>query len=397
MTQAPGTRFVDGLRVTPTHLNHVQAVADRALADLRRVVGLDRVALGFRLSVDDAGRVVLSPGLGLTASGLPVRRDEQAVVTLPAGSAPVPVGLRAVAHEDDATRVGDVATIVDLLTEVIAPADAADPDTLVVGRVVRDADPPTVEQDAARFVPVLAHRHSATWVAGADGIDRYDGDAVDVSQGPAGEKGNKGDKGDKGDPGEPGERGEKGDKGDAGEPGEPGAPGDPGTPGAQGEKGDPGERGEQGPPGAGLPTDVTVLKRINWDMGAGVSPNDVVATAAKLRLDFSADLNHDVIDKFDTAAVRVFAVPSNATSPVVNLERKLAPSGNSLRISANVDDSTVGVFRQVGGAVQIDIVTDFLLDTDGLPVSPTLAAVLGTAAVALPGGLMRLTLPVRPG
>ena len=48
MTDAPSTRFVDGLRVTPAHLNHLHSVASAAIADLRRLVGRDRVALGFR-------------------------------------------------------------------------------------------------------------------------------------------------------------------------------------------------------------------------------------------------------------------------------------------------------------------------------------------------------------
>ena len=79
MTDAPSTRFVDGLRVTPAHLNHLHSVAGGAIADLRRLVGRDRVALGFRLMADGAA-VVLTPGLGFTRSGLPVRRDEPVVV-----------------------------------------------------------------------------------------------------------------------------------------------------------------------------------------------------------------------------------------------------------------------------------------------------------------------------
>ena len=102
----PGTRFVDGLRVTPAHLNHLQAVAAAAADDLRRVVGLGRVGAGLRIDVDDDGAVVLSPGVGFTSGGAVVRRDEPTAIPLPDDEARLMVGLRAVTLEDESTRVG---------------------------------------------------------------------------------------------------------------------------------------------------------------------------------------------------------------------------------------------------------------------------------------------------
>src|SRR5687767_14903685 len=106
MTDIPGTRFVDGLRVRPVHLNHLQSVLAKGLDDLRRVTGTGRVGAGLRLVVE-GDAVQLTAGLGFTPSGHPVRRDEATTVTVPDGTDPTPVGVRAVSRPDDATMQGE--------------------------------------------------------------------------------------------------------------------------------------------------------------------------------------------------------------------------------------------------------------------------------------------------
>ena len=68
MTDAPRAQFVDGLRVTALHLNHLQWAALRAVADLREIVGHGRIGAGLRL-VEDAGSVTVSAGVGFTPGG----------------------------------------------------------------------------------------------------------------------------------------------------------------------------------------------------------------------------------------------------------------------------------------------------------------------------------------
>ena len=217
MADEPGTRFVDGLRVTPSHLNHLQTVAAQGIADLRTVVGRGMIGAGLRIVAADDGSLSISPGLALTPSGQPVRLDLPVVVELAADATEAAVGLRAVSHDDPATMVGDVATIVTLLTEVVVPADAADPDTVVIGTLTRDGDAVTVTQDPARFVARAGHRHGGGFEQDGAGIWRFDGAVLDL-----------GDiEGVQGPPGPPGEAGAPGEPGAAGAPGPAGSPARP--------------------------------------------------------------------------------------------------------------------------------------------------------------------------
>ena len=61
MIDAPRANFVDGLRVTALHLNHLQDSALAAAEDLREIVGLGRIGIGLRLVVE-GGAVTLSRG-----------------------------------------------------------------------------------------------------------------------------------------------------------------------------------------------------------------------------------------------------------------------------------------------------------------------------------------------
>jgi len=68
MTDAPRAHFVDGLRVTALHLNHLQDSALGASEDLREIVGLGRIGLGLRLMAD-GGTVTLTRGLAIAPDG----------------------------------------------------------------------------------------------------------------------------------------------------------------------------------------------------------------------------------------------------------------------------------------------------------------------------------------
>ena len=101
-------------------------MAAQGIADLRTVVGRQMVGAGLRIVAAEDGSLSISPGLALTASGQPVRLDLPVLVELPADSTAAAVGLKAVSQADPATMVGDVPTIVTLLTEVVVPANVAD-------------------------------------------------------------------------------------------------------------------------------------------------------------------------------------------------------------------------------------------------------------------------------
>ncbi len=255
--------FVDGLRVTPEHLNHMQETLAQGLRDLRCALGLHRIAWGLRLLVSDDGTTVtLSKGLALAASGqrLAVNEDVDLEFDTTAPEQPgvsteeFKVVLRAANHDQPLARVGEVATIIfaDTSLLVVPAAEPLAENDFVVGMLTTGAEGISVHQDEALFLSPSYHAHTGTHFQDANGIWRYDGAAIEATaiSGPAGPAGDQGIPGEKGEPGEPGLPGEKGDPGAKGDPGIPGPKGDPGEPGSMGPPGLPGAQGPQGVTGA---------------------------------------------------------------------------------------------------------------------------------------------------
>jgi hypothetical protein len=158
----------------------------------------------------------------------------------------------------------------------------------------------------------------------------------------------------------------------------------------------PGPQGIQGEPGGGL--DVPFLKSLNWDPGEPVAANDAATLAQRLALSWTAAVDPDRFFRFERAAVQVFSAPDSPEFPVRSLTRAIKPSRNNVFIS--VDPGQVGFeeLLRVGGALLIDIVCDYLVDANGLPFSSSLSPMLtGMDKALTPGGLLRLSLVVRPG
>ena len=263
MSNEQGTVFVDGLRVTSQHLNHLEASAQQAVGDLRRVLGLAHVGFGFRIEVAEDGQsATLTPGLGFTSGGQRVALDEGAALAVPDGDGPFAVALTAGSHADPATLVGDTGTIIFSDTSVSVAADAAaGPDTLVVGTIARSDATLTATQDASLFLAPASHGHSGAFYQDGLGLWRFDGPLLAQTDetagppgppGPAGADGPQGPAGPPGDPGPqgpPGETGPEGPVGPDGPQGPAGGQGDAGPSGAPGPPGDAGPMGFTGPPG----------------------------------------------------------------------------------------------------------------------------------------------------
>ena len=67
MAQDPRTLFVDGLRVTAAHMQHLQDALREAVLDVRRVIGLGHIGWGLRITVA-GNRATISPGVAFTAT-----------------------------------------------------------------------------------------------------------------------------------------------------------------------------------------------------------------------------------------------------------------------------------------------------------------------------------------
>ena len=404
MTEAAGTRFVDGLRVTPAHLNHVQAVAEAAAADLRRVVGHGRIASGFVVTVD-GDAATLSPGVAVAPSGQPLRRDEPALLDVPDGAGPFHVVLTAVNAVDESAVVDDQPTIVHLRTEiaVVAEEPADDPDALAVARLSRDAEGAlAVEPLLDRYVPGPDHRHRGTLEQDADGEWRWDGAPLDGGggQGPEGPPGPPGPPGPQGEPGPPGPAGPPGPQGPPGPPGPPGPQGPPGPPGPQGPSGPPGPpgpagpQGPAGPPGLGLPGDLVRVIGTSWPLTRPLDPGELRQALRPLEVQFSGEFG--VVEDAllpATMVLRTHPFRGGAVRPVVG---QVEIARDILRFVGQLDDQA---FEEMigGGLVTVDIACDYLFDRNRRPLSASLSDVFGHDPLPRPGGLLRLAILVRFG
>ena len=254
------SQFVEGLRVTAEHLQHLQDRLRESVLDLRRGVGLAHVAWGLRVQVAD-GQVRVEPGVALSPGG--VRLAVDSALTLGPPAAGQRVVLRAANADVAALRVGSRPTVITLLTSAaLEPDDAGDPgpDALVIARLAAGDGGPQVQQDDALFVAAGAHTHSGEHRQGADGRWYFDGMRLDGSAGPPGPAGPAGPDGAAGPPGPPGAdgaAGPAGPQGEAGPPGPPGPPGDGGGGEGTGPAGPPGPAGEAGPVGPPGPAGET--------------------------------------------------------------------------------------------------------------------------------------------
>ncbi|MBL8483519.1 MAG: hypothetical protein JNJ60_15080, partial [Rhodocyclaceae bacterium] len=147
------SQFVDGLRVTADHLEHAQDRLREAVLDLRRSLGLGRIAWGLRAQLS-GGSVTLDPGVAFAPGG--VRLFVDAPLNLGAPPAPpARLVLRAANADAAALRVGSTPTLITLQTTASLEADdGADPgaDALVIARLSAGDGGPAFAQDDALFV-----------------------------------------------------------------------------------------------------------------------------------------------------------------------------------------------------------------------------------------------------
>ena len=252
MTDDAHSQFIDGLRVTAEHLQHLQDRLHESVIDLRRTVGLKRIAWGLHATLD-GGSVKLDPGCAFAPSGIRLFVDASLNLGIP--TLPARIVLRANNADKVALRVAGTPTLITQLTTALLEADDGSPigdDALVIATISTVDDTMTLVQDANLFVATGRHSHSGNHFQDEQGRWHFDGpklSGVKGDKGDPGAPGLQGDKGDKGDPGAPGLQGDKGDKGDPGAPGLQGDKGDKGDPGAPGLQGDKGDKGDPGAPG----------------------------------------------------------------------------------------------------------------------------------------------------
>ncbi|SEA37815.1 Collagen triple helix repeat-containing protein [Thiothrix caldifontis] len=262
MSDDAHSQFMDGQRVSALHLQHLQDRLREAIADIRRSIGLDKIAWGLRATLE-GGQVRVLPGVAFAKSGVRLSLDDIAQAALPADGSPWRVVLRGQNGDIEDLRHNQAPTVITLTTQLAIESDNGDVDNSTI--IIATVDGTGLTQNPDRFVATGYHSHSGEWRQDNMGRWHFDGPALDGPPGPQGAAGAKGDKGDTGATGAAGATGAKGDKGDTGATGATGAKGDKGDTGATGAAGATGAKGDKGDAGA---TGATGAKGDKGDTGA---------------------------------------------------------------------------------------------------------------------------------
>src|SRR5215471_7428851 len=167
------TQFVDGLRVTAEHLQHLQDRLREAVLDVRNTIGLSRIAWGLKATFNaGTSSVDVTPGVAFAPSGIRLAVDSALAVAVPSGdNASLALVVRGVHSDKAALRFNGLPTVItlDARAEIGAPPDETDTDALVIATVTRGGDGVTVAQDDALFVAAGTHGHTGTHVQDAAG------------------------------------------------------------------------------------------------------------------------------------------------------------------------------------------------------------------------------------
>ncbi len=446
------SNFVDGLRVTPEHLNHLQGVLAQGIEDLRCTLGLNRIAWGLRLLVsEDGAKVTLTRGVALSKKGLRLAQSEDIVLNIPETAPSFQLILRPGNHDQPLARIGEVQTIIFADTDLhILPAgEETEEDDFVVGLISRAENGTfTVSQDDTLYLTTAYHGHSGEFFQDTAGRWRFDGTSIEAStipgpqgepglkgdqgdtgergpQGVPGPKGDKGDAGDQGPQGVPGPKGDKGDNGDQGPQGVPGSKGDKGdagatgpqgVPGPKGDKGDTGDQGPQGEPGpkgdkgdagatgpqgpSGLPEKVVVINKISWAPFRPITSGEIpkLLLEAGLQFSFSDALEPSLLEKVGANCIRVqlqtqsgllclLAGRIKFSSLVPNQLTWHATSGEILEKYLDRNQPTI---------ILVDLLADYLLGANKLPVSGSAGQIMGLPGPYLPGGIFAGWIMISP-
>ncbi len=377
MVEDARTEFVDGLRVTAEHLQHLQDRLREAVRDVRLSLGPGRIAWGLRAGVE-AGRIALAPGVAFSPEGVRLALDAPASLEVPADPGPWHLVLRGINADEPALRVGEVATLITLLAQpALEPDDGAPPGagTLAIGSVARAGDGTlAVAQPEALFLAVGHHAHSGTHFQDAEGRWHYDGAPLAGTQGPQGDPGAAGPQGPQGDPGP---------QGPAGEPGPAGPQGEAGPPGPQGPAG---AQGLQGPAGPEL--DAPFVTEVSWPQGQVLPADEALAQLGRLGWALSAPLHPNLLEQSPEVVEVWFAQAGTDPAPLAVLHGalKLAPD----RIAWGASDARETLARLLGsgGRVSIRLHCAHLFDAREQVFSAAADALTRVKSPHLPGGTL---------
>lgn len=173
-------KFLDGMRVTIEHMEHLQALWLSAAVQLRKAIGTGKVSYGLKVEPAPGNKVRVGSGLAFDRKGRPLALEEEREVALDFGISKT-LYLALVYAQRSGVIVSGVPTLV--FNEVkIETRTAAPPytDDAVVFAELRGGDGGAVSvvQRGDWYMPPLDHGHSGEFKLDADMRWRYDGHAL---------------------------------------------------------------------------------------------------------------------------------------------------------------------------------------------------------------------------
>lgn len=178
--------FLDGMRISKEHLEHLQAYLHLATLQLRQGLGEGKVLHGLKVEAS-GGAIVIGPGLAFDALGRPLSLDEDRILTPAFGAAGV---LHAVLAHD--LRYGQFfkgfpTIISDHVKLELRPAPPPYADGAVRFAEIRPAPEGSagpaflIAQSGHWYLPPLDHGHSGRFFNDAQSRMRYDGDPMGLA------------------------------------------------------------------------------------------------------------------------------------------------------------------------------------------------------------------------
>lgn len=171
--------FLDGMRISREHLEHLQAYLHLAILQMRETVGEGKVAHGLKAEAD-GGNLKVSPGLAFDGFGRPLALDDAR--TLPVDITAAPVLYAVLVHDlrYDAFFKGFPTVIRDFVKLELRPVAPPYADGAVRFAELRpapagDAAPFLIAQSGGWYLPPLDHGHTGRFFTDAQGRMRFDG------------------------------------------------------------------------------------------------------------------------------------------------------------------------------------------------------------------------------
>jgi hypothetical protein len=177
-------RFLDGMRVTIEHMEHLQALWLSAAVQLRKAIGTGKVSYGLRVEPAPDNKVKVGSGLAFDRKGHPLALEEEREVALDFGVSKT-LYLTLVYAQRSGGIVNGVPTLVFNELKIVTRADAPPytDDAVVFAELQGGDGAVSVVQRGEWYMPPLDHGHSGEFKLDAGLRWRYDGHAL-ASQAP---------------------------------------------------------------------------------------------------------------------------------------------------------------------------------------------------------------------